>query len=61
MLEDLSECESEESNSKDDIVVADLIEASDCESEQETAGGSRDKLWSVFQSGSEEEEFYGFS
>ena len=70
MLEDLSEGESEESNSEDDIVLAELIEANDCESEQGTAGGrtqknyslhSSDKLWSVFQSDSEEEKFHGFS
>ena len=60
MLEDLSEGESEGSN---DIALAELTEASDCESEQGAAGGStrqdysfhaRDKLWSVFQSDSEE-------
>ena len=64
MLEDESEGESEESNSEDDIILAELIEASDCDSEQGTAGGSTqqdyslhssDKLWSVFQSDSEEE------
>ena len=51
MLEDESEGESEESNSEDDIVLAELIEASDCDSEQGTAGGST----------RQEEEFYGFS
>ena len=70
MLEDLSEGKNEESSSEDDIVLTELIEASDCESEQGTAGGSTrqdysnhasDKLWSVFHSDSEEEEFYGFS
>ena len=53
---DASESEIEESNSEDDIVLAPLIEASDCESKQGTAGGSTqqdyslhssDKLWSV--------------
>ena len=56
MLEDVSEGEIEESNSGDDIVLAELIEASDCYSEQGTARGSTqqdyslhssDKLWSV--------------
>ena len=70
MLEDVSEGENEESSSEDHIVLAELIEASDCDSEQQIAGGSTwqdysnhasDKLWSVFQSDSEEEEFYGFS
>lgn len=70
MLDDVSESESEESDSDDDIVLAELIEANDSDSEQGTAGGSAhqdnsldasDKLWSVFQSDSEEEEFYGFS
>ena len=37
MLEDVSEGESEESNRKDDIICAELIEASDSESEQGTA------------------------
>ena len=36
MLEDVSECEIEESISEDDIVLAELIEASDRESEQGT-------------------------
>ena len=40
MLEDVSEGEREESNSEDDIVLAELIEASDCESKKGTAGGS---------------------
>ena len=40
MLEDVSEGESEESNSEDDIVLAELIEASNCESEKGTAAGS---------------------
>ena len=72
MLEDVSEGENEneESSSEDDIVLAELLEASDCDSEQGTAGGSTrqdyslhasNKLWSVFQSDSEEDEFYGFS
>ena len=37
MLEDLSEGESEGSN---DIALAELTEASDCESQQGAAGGS---------------------
>ena len=70
MLEDVREGKNEESSSEDDIVLTELIEASDCDSEQGTAEGSTrqdyslhasDKLWSVFQSDSEEEEFYGFS
>ena len=70
MLEDVCEGENEESSSEDDIVLAELTEASDCDSEQGTAGSSTqqdyslhasDKLWSVFQSDSEEEEFHGFS
>ena len=40
MLEDVSEGEREESKSEDDIVLAELIEASDCESKKGTAGGS---------------------
>ena len=39
-MEDVSEGEREESNSEDDIVLAVLIEASDCESKKGTAGGS---------------------
>ena len=33
MLEDVREGENEESSSEDDIVLAELIEASDCDSE----------------------------
>lgn len=40
MLEDVSEGEREESNSEDDIVLIELIEASDCESDKGTAWGS---------------------
>lgn len=55
-----------ESDSEDDIVLAELIERRDNESGQETAVGNvsidaNDKLWTLFQSDSEEEEFYGFS
>lgn len=64
-LNEASDSSDDESNSEDDIVLAELIEQSDNESEQETAVGNftidvNDKLWSVFQSNSEEEEFYGF-
>ena len=44
MLEDVSESESEESNSEDDIILAELIEASDCESQQGTTGGSTQRI-----------------
>ena len=44
MLEDISEGGSEESSSEDEIVLAALIEASDCESEQGTAGGACDRI-----------------
>ena len=40
MLDDVSESESEESDSEDDVVLAELIEANDSDSEQGTAGGS---------------------
>ena len=38
MLEDVSEGESEESNCDDDIVLTQLIEASDCESARNNQG-----------------------
>lgn len=69
ILDDVSESESEESDSEDDVVLAELIEANDSDSEQGTARGSTlqdnsldasDKLWFVFQSDSEEEEFVWF-
>ena len=55
-----------ESDSEDDLVLAELIERCDNESGQETAVGNvfidaNDKLCSLFQSDSEEGEFYGFS
>ena len=63
-LNETADSSDDESDSEDDIVLAELIEQSDNESEQETAVGNftidvNDKLWSVFQSDSEE-EFYGF-
>lgn len=63
-LNEAADSSDDESDSEDDIVLAELIEQSGNESEQETAVGitidENDKLWSVFQSDSEEEEFYGF-
>ena len=67
MLED----ESADSSSEDDIVLAELTgdSASNSESEQGSTCTFRplqhnidtnNKLWSVFQSDSEDEEFYGF-
>ena len=67
MLED----ESADSSSEDDIVLAELTgdSASSSESEQGSTCtfqplqhniDTNDKLWSVFLSDSEDEEFYGF-
>ena len=50
MMEDVSEGESEESNSEDDIILTELIEASDCESEQGTARGSTRQDYSLHAS-----------
>ena len=50
MLEDVREGENEESSSEDDIVLAELIEASDCDSEQGTAGSSKQQDYSLHAS-----------